>query len=165
LLRGWDQEGSNGANLSFPQEFGIACTNCSSTEQQRNDWIVGTINSGSVILFYVCWHPKFILNLSVWWGRPYISASLISCWLTDPLNHYLGRRGTLFFCGIFCMLSVIGSACAQSWPQLFVRWSTIHHDDTNSDHSRIIFAILGYSSPPRYRYGPQSVDLTRLRRR
>lgn len=33
--QGWDQTGSNGANLSFPREFNI----------EGNDWIVGSINS------------------------------------------------------------------------------------------------------------------------
>lgn len=36
--QGWDQTGSNGANLSFPQEFGIS-------EGAKNEWIVGLINS------------------------------------------------------------------------------------------------------------------------
>lgn len=36
--QGWDQTGANGANLSFPKEFGI--------DQPGNDeWIVGIINS------------------------------------------------------------------------------------------------------------------------
>ncbi|KAJ5482089.1 Major facilitator superfamily domaingeneral substrate transporter [Penicillium sp. IBT 31633x] len=33
--QGWDQTGSNGANLSFPTEFGI----------EGNDWIIGIVNS------------------------------------------------------------------------------------------------------------------------
>jgi hypothetical protein len=36
--QGWDQTGSNGANLSFPQEFGIDGTG-------RDSWIVGSVNS------------------------------------------------------------------------------------------------------------------------
>ena len=54
-------------------------------------------------------------------NRPYIASSLLGCWLTDPLNHFFGRRGTLFWCGIFCTFSVIGQGFAQTWPQLFVR--------------------------------------------
>lgn len=42
------------------------------------------------------------------------------CWLSDPLNNYFGRRGTIFFSAIFCLLSVIGSAVSQTWEQLFV---------------------------------------------
>lgn len=36
--QGWDQTGANGANLSFPQEFGLS-------ETGRDEWIVGLINS------------------------------------------------------------------------------------------------------------------------
>jgi len=36
--QGWDQTGSNGANLSFPQEFGIDGLG-------RDEWIVGIINA------------------------------------------------------------------------------------------------------------------------
>ncbi|KAF9451300.1 hypothetical protein P691DRAFT_699702 [Macrolepiota fuliginosa MF-IS2] len=93
-VQGWDQTGSNGANLSFPQVFGISDKD---PNPSRNQWIVGMINAG-----------------------PYIASCLIGCWLTDPLNNWLGRRGTIFFSGIFCTLSVIGAGCAQTWPQLFV---------------------------------------------
>jgi sugar porter (SP) family MFS transporter len=95
-VQGWDQEGSNGANLSFPQVFGIDDT-AGHPNASRNQWLVGLINSG-----------------------PYIGASLIGCWLTDPLNLLFGRRGTIFICGIFCTLTVIGSACSQTWEQLLV---------------------------------------------
>lgn len=36
--QGWDQTGSNGANLSFPEEFGLTGTG-------RDEWIVGLINA------------------------------------------------------------------------------------------------------------------------
>lgn len=36
--QGWDQTGSNGANLSFPEEFGISGGG-------RDEWIVGLVNS------------------------------------------------------------------------------------------------------------------------
>ena len=47
-IQGWDQTGSNGANLSFPNEFGIpdkgpvceAAGTCS-----KNGWIIGFVNS------------------------------------------------------------------------------------------------------------------------
>ncbi|KAF9467282.1 hypothetical protein BDZ94DRAFT_1248985 [Collybia nuda] len=95
-VQGWDQTGSNGANLSFPKEFGIEFGD-GVPNSARNEWIVGLINAG-----------------------PYIAASLLGCWLTDPLNNFLGRRGTIFVAGIFCTLTVIGSGCAQTWPQLLV---------------------------------------------
>ncbi|KIL64192.1 hypothetical protein M378DRAFT_11588 [Amanita muscaria Koide BX008] len=97
-VQGWDQTGSNGANLSFPLEFNISDDpTVDPVNAARNQWIVGLINSG-----------------------PYIASALVGCWLSDPLNHYFGRRGTLFWCGIFCIFSVLGQGLVQSWPQLLV---------------------------------------------
>ncbi|KAI9755046.1 MAG: hypothetical protein M4579_004450 [Chaenotheca gracillima] len=95
-VQGWDQTGSNGANLSFGDAFGIP-DSPGSPNAERNSWIVGLINSG-----------------------PYIGSAFIGCWLSDPLNNYLGRRGTIFIAGIFCLLTVLGSAVSQTWEQLLV---------------------------------------------
>lgn len=95
-FRGWDQTGSNGANLSFPQEFGIAAKE-GEPNWQRDEWLVGLINAG-----------------------PYIASAFLGCWLSDPLNNYLGRRGTIFFSAIFCLLPVIGAALTQTWFQLLI---------------------------------------------
>jgi len=40
--QGWDQTGSNGANLSFPKEFGI---DGSTGNAARDEWLVGIINA------------------------------------------------------------------------------------------------------------------------
>ncbi|MCJ1411395.1 hypothetical protein MMC19_005484 [Ptychographa xylographoides] len=94
-VQGWDQTGSNGANLSWPDAFGVPDSEAS--DPGINSWIVGIVNSG-----------------------PYIASAFIGCWLSDPLNFYFGRRGTIFISAIFCFLSVIGSAVTQTWPQLLV---------------------------------------------
>lgn len=56
-LQGWDNTGANGANLSFPQEFGI----------EDNQWLIGVINSAPT-LFGLCsaWAADPINN---WIGR------------------------------------------------------------------------------------------------
>ncbi|KAF9024797.1 hypothetical protein BDP27DRAFT_1248583 [Rhodocollybia butyracea] len=95
-VQGWDQEGSNGANLSFPVVFGID-DSTDAPDASTNQWIVGLINSG-----------------------PFVGSSLLGCWLADPLNIFLGRRGTIFVTAILCVLSAIGSACSQTWGQLLV---------------------------------------------
>ncbi|ODN80979.1 hypothetical protein L202_03089 [Cryptococcus amylolentus CBS 6039] len=95
-VQGWDQTGSNGANLSFPIEFGISDAD-GDPNQARNQWIVGLVNSA-----------------------PYISTSLLGAWLSDPLNNWLGRRGVIFIAAIFCFLAPIGSAVCQNWQQLFI---------------------------------------------
>lgn len=42
--RGWDQTGSNGANLSFPKDFHID-PDCGCPDAQKNQWLVGLVNS------------------------------------------------------------------------------------------------------------------------
>lgn len=47
-IQGWDQTGSNGANLSFPQEFNIADTGATCEASGTcavNSWIIGAINA------------------------------------------------------------------------------------------------------------------------
>lgn len=90
-VQGWDQTGSNGANLSFPVEFGI------DRESGIDPWIVGFVNAA-----------------------PYLAAALFGCWMSDPLNYHFGRRATIFIAGIFCLFSVIGSGVSQNWQQLLI---------------------------------------------
>lgn len=97
-VQGWDQTGSNGANLSFPQDFGIGQgDNIGHPNQQRDSWLVGVVNAG-----------------------PYLGSAFIGCWLSDPINFYFGRRGTIFVSAVFCLLTPIGGAISQTWEQLFI---------------------------------------------
>ncbi|KAI9878143.1 MAG: hypothetical protein M1830_001789 [Pleopsidium flavum] len=97
-VQGWDQTGSNGANLSFPVAFGIGNgEKKGAPNQERDNWLVGLINAA-----------------------PYIASAFFGCWMSDPLNNYFGRRGTIFVSAVFCLLSVIGSGFSQTWQQLFV---------------------------------------------
>lgn len=55
-IQGWDQTGSNGANLSFPNEFGIADTGelCEAQGScETNSWIVGVINAAPYISLFL----------------------------------------------------------------------------------------------------------------
>ncbi|KAJ0164242.1 Major myo-inositol transporter IolT [Colletotrichum tanaceti] len=87
-VQGWDQTGTNGANIFFPKEYGI---DSSST---RDRLILGLVNAG-----------------------PYLGSALCGCWLSDPLNHYFGRRGVIFFSAHFCIWPLIGSAFSHNWQQ------------------------------------------------
>jgi len=91
-VQGWDETGSNGANLFFPKEFGIGDENST-----KDTLLVGLVNSA-----------------------PYIGSSFVGCWVSDPLNNYFGRRGTIFIAAIFCFVPIFGSAVTQTWEQLFV---------------------------------------------
>ncbi|TQW00560.1 hypothetical protein V2A60_001635 [Cordyceps javanica] len=88
-VQGWDQTGSNGANLHLPRALGIGSD--STADQLR----VGLVNSA-----------------------PYIGTALVGCWLSDPLNDAVGRRGTIFFAANFCLWPVLASAFCRTWEQL-----------------------------------------------
>jgi len=90
-VQGWDQTGSNGANLGFPQEFGIG------SGSQADEWLVGVVNAG-----------------------PYIGSAALGCWLSDPLNRFFGRRGTIFITALILIATPIASAFTHSWETLFV---------------------------------------------
>ncbi|EIT72927.1 hypothetical protein BDV35DRAFT_404842 [Aspergillus flavus] len=97
-IQGWDQTGSNGANLTFAHQFGIPqdppdCT--SPAECSRNQWIVGAINS-----------------------VPYMTIAIFAGWISDPLNHWLGRKWVIFIAAVFSLIAPIACALTQSWGQL-----------------------------------------------
>lgn len=85
-IQGWDNTGANGANLSFPQEFGI----------ENNTWLIGLINSGPTVF------------------------GLASAWAADPVNHYFGRRGTIFLTNLFVVFPVLAQAFTQNWQGLLI---------------------------------------------
>ncbi|KAI1780270.1 hypothetical protein F4818DRAFT_435477 [Hypoxylon cercidicola] len=90
-VQGWDQEGSNGANLSFPLQFGIG------TSSDHDVFLVGLINSA-----------------------PYIGSALIGCWLSDPFNASFGRRGTILISAILCLITPLCGALTRNWQQFLI---------------------------------------------
>ncbi|KAF4505915.1 hypothetical protein G6O67_007815 [Ophiocordyceps sinensis] len=101
-IQGWDQTGSNGANLSFPTALGIPDTAGSACgpvanagDCAMNSWIIGFVNS-----------------------MPYITICLFAGWISDPLNDWLGRRGVIFVAAVFSLIAPFGMALSQTWGQL-----------------------------------------------
>ncbi|KAI0884081.1 uncharacterized protein GGS22DRAFT_18981 [Annulohypoxylon maeteangense] len=90
-VQGWDQTGSNGANIFFPAYYGIG------SNSVRDRILVGLVNSG-----------------------PYIGSAFIGCWLSDPINNWIGRRGVIFVSAHFCLWPVIGSAFCHTWEQQLI---------------------------------------------
>ncbi|KAH9023578.1 hypothetical protein EDB83DRAFT_2508214 [Lactarius deliciosus] len=93
-VQGMDQAVINGANLFFASQFHIDST---SGNASQNEWLLGLVNSA-----------------------PYLCCAILGCWLTEPLNNWLGRRGTIFFCAAFSFLTCIWQGVTNSWPHLFV---------------------------------------------
>lgn len=105
--------GSNGANLTFDVQFGIPNSGClDASVCKRNQWIVGFINATPYITICILCVPTACLEISM--------LTLIDsvAWLSDPLNHILGRRGTIFLAAIFSLVAPLGSGFTQHWGQL-----------------------------------------------
>ncbi|GAM36002.1 hexose transport-related protein [Talaromyces pinophilus] len=98
-IQGWDQEGSNGAILTFQDDLGLPDSSPGPCDLDgtcdRNTWLVGTIVS-----------------------MPYLIIAVLAAWISDPLNRWLGRRGVIFLAAIFSLLAPFGSALVQTWPQM-----------------------------------------------
>jgi len=57
-VQGWDQEGSNGANLSWPTQFGVSDTpGPGNPNAANNGWLIGLVN-----------------------GAPYLASTCLGCW-------------------------------------------------------------------------------------
>ncbi|THW76762.1 hypothetical protein D6D17_10408 [Aureobasidium pullulans] len=100
-VQGWDQTGTNGANLFWPDDFGISIADCGSKdalkdrECGKNSLLVGLVNAA-----------------------PYIIITLFAWWISDPLNHYLGRRKTIFLGAMLSLIAPLASSVTQNWSQL-----------------------------------------------
>ncbi|KAM5545339.1 hypothetical protein V8D89_000952 [Ganoderma adspersum] len=94
-VQGMDESVINGANLFFPAQFGIDPG--PGTGANKNQWLLGLVNSA-----------------------PYLCCSVLGCWLTDPLNQWLGRRGAIFVTAMISFLACIWQGVTNSWPHLFI---------------------------------------------
>lgn len=94
-VQGWDQTGTNGANLSFGTAFGLD-TPQGQPGYDRDFWIIGAVNSA-----------------------PYMGSAFFGCWISDPCNRYLGRRGVIFASALCLIVTPIGGAVCNTWQQLF----------------------------------------------
>ncbi len=90
-LQGMDESVINGANLFYPEQFGIG------GNSRRDTMIEGFVNSS-----------------------PYLCAGLFSCWMTYPLNNYFGRRGTICIGSTLSGIGCIWSACTNTWWHLVI---------------------------------------------
>ena len=52
-------------------------------------------------------------------GAPYLCCAVLGCWLTSPLNNWLGRRGTIFLTAALSALTCIWMGVTNSWQHLF----------------------------------------------
>lgn len=101
-IQGWDQTGSNGANIGFPVALGIPdddvnCLAANGCDADKNSWLVGIVNAA-----------------------PYLTIFLFAAWISDPINSLLGRKYTIFIAAVFSLCAPFGMAFSQTVAQLAV---------------------------------------------
>ncbi|GAA5926394.1 sugar porter family MFS transporter [Sporobolomyces koalae] len=94
-VQGMDESVTNGANLFWAPQFGLITSN-NDPDASRNQWLLGLVN-----------------------GAPYLCCAVLGCWLTAPLNNWLGRRGTIFLTAALSALTCIWMGVTNSWQHLF----------------------------------------------
>ncbi|KMU88114.1 hypothetical protein CIHG_05882 [Coccidioides immitis H538.4] len=53
-------------------------------------------------------------------GAPYLACAILGCWLTEPMNRYTARRGTIFITCMIAALASVWEGLANSWVNLFL---------------------------------------------
>lgn len=97
-VQGMDESVISGAQLFYPKQFGISPEpSIAGAQAGRNQWLEGLVN-----------------------GAPYLCCAVLGCWLTDPLNHFFGRRGTIMITCFVSFATCIWSACTNTWWHLFI---------------------------------------------
>ncbi|GAA5855034.1 hypothetical protein JCM9279_005730 [Rhodotorula babjevae] len=91
IVQGMDETVINGANLFYPDQFGIG------SDSTRDTLLLGLTASA-----------------------PYLCSAVFSCWLTYPLNKYFGRRGAIFISTLCAGLGCIWGAVTNTWWHLFI---------------------------------------------
>lgn len=86
-----DETVVNGAQIFYKVQFDIGTTS------QRDTWLVGLCN-----------------------GAPYLCCAVVACWLTDPMNRLLGRRGTIFVSCLISALACFWQAFTNTWWHMFI---------------------------------------------
>ncbi|KAM0419063.1 hypothetical protein ACHAPT_012002 [Fusarium lateritium] len=96
--QGWDQTGANGANLSFPKEFGI----------EDEDWIIGIINS--IIFLTAGLIGAFIVDpLNHYFGRRGEIFITACCLVATPIGSACAQSWQGLFAARFVMGIGIGA--------------------------------------------------------
>ncbi|KAI6902425.1 hypothetical protein KC318_g8883, partial [Hortaea werneckii] len=95
VVQGWNQTASNGANLQWPIQLGLPdAIGCDQTSGDA--WKFAVVNAAT-----------------------YLAASLVGCWLSDPLSEsFAGRRAPICISAILILASMIGCALTNHWTEL-----------------------------------------------
>lgn len=96
-VQGMDETVNNGAQALYLSDLNVAGDGVTRFSKSMQDNLTGLIV-----------------------GAPYLCCAIIGCWLTEPLNRYLGRRGTIFISCLIAAIASIWEGVANSWVNLFI---------------------------------------------
>ncbi|KAI5862377.1 hypothetical protein GGS23DRAFT_610562 [Durotheca rogersii] len=91
-VQGMGETVVNGAQSFYKVEFGIG-----NAESQRDSWLLDLVNAA-----------------------PYIRCAFARCWLAEPMNKALGRRGTIFISCVISALACFCQALTNIWRHMFI---------------------------------------------
>lgn len=93
-VQGMDETVINGANLFYPRQLALGHGTA------YDEWREGLVN-----------------------GAPYLCCAAVSCWMTDWLNNWLGRKRVIFWTcavsAITCLLQAFAPTGERGWHYLF----------------------------------------------
>lgn len=97
-VQGMDETVNNGAQAFYLKRFNILSTDKGGRfSQSQVDNLTGLVV-----------------------GAPYLACAILGCWLTEPLNALLARRGTIFLSCLIAALASVWEGVANSWVNLFL---------------------------------------------
>ncbi|PHH93298.1 hypothetical protein CDD83_7997 [Cordyceps sp. RAO-2017] len=96
-VQGMDETVNNGAQALYLEELDIAGPRVTRFSQETQDSLTGLIV-----------------------GAPYLCCAVVACWINEPLNRLLGRRGTIFVSCAIAAAASVWEGVANSWVNLFL---------------------------------------------
>lgn len=96
-VQGMDETVNNGAQALYLEDLDVAGDNVTRFSPSMQENLTGLIV-----------------------GAPYLCCAIIGCWLTEPLNRVLGRRGTIFISCFIAAVASIWEGVGNTWVNLFI---------------------------------------------
>lgn len=126
-IQGADESVINGAILFFPQQFGLYTDPCEFYEKGPSGKCTGPLkyDPGNIDPSWTAADVESRISRNNWLvglvsSAPYICCAFLGCWLTEPLNAVLGRRGTIFVTSFISFATCVWQGVTDTWWHLFI---------------------------------------------
>lgn len=96
-VQGMDETVNNGAQALYLEDLDVAGDNVTRFTPSMQESLTGLIV-----------------------GAPYLCCAILGCWLTEPMNRWMGRRGTIFLSCLIAAVASVWEGVANTWVNLFI---------------------------------------------